>query len=96
MFVALAAPALGQDRSALVDEGQRAFMRNGCYGCHTIGRRGTPIAPDLSHVGAKYGAEYIAHWLRDPRAVRPSGHMPMLELADEEIRALAAFLAAQQ
>jgi cytochrome c oxidase subunit II len=96
MFVALAVPAWAQDRSALVEEGQRAFMRNGCYGCHTVGRLGTPIAADLSHMGAKYRPEYIARWLRDPSYLRPSAHMPRLELTDDDIRTLAAFLAAQQ
>ena len=34
--------------------------------------------------------------LRDPSSVRPSAHMPTLELSEDDIRALAEFLAAQQ
>jgi cytochrome c oxidase subunit 2 len=96
MPLAAVSPAGAQDASPLVEEGQRAFMRNGCHGCHTVGRVGTPLAPDLSHIGARYRPEYLVRWLRDPRSVRPSAHMPMLELTDAEIRALAAYLAAQQ
>ena len=82
--------------SALIDEGQRAFMEQGCYGCHTVGKVGTPIGPDLSHVGAKYRAEYLARWLRDPSYLRPSTHMPTLELTDDDIRSIAAFLASRE
>jgi cbb3-type cytochrome oxidase cytochrome c subunit len=57
---------------------------------------GTPIGPDLSHVGGKYRPEYLARWLRDPSYLRPSAHMPALELNEADIRALAAYLAAQQ
>jgi cytochrome c oxidase subunit II len=88
------AGALAQDR--LVEEGRHAFVRNGCHGCHTVRGVGTPIAPDLSRVGAKYRAEYLARWLRDPSYLRPSTHMPAIELTEADIAALAAFLAAQQ
>lgn len=91
------APAVSaQDGAALVEQGRQAFMRNGCYGCHTVGRMGTPLAYDLTHVGAKYRPEYLERWLRDPSYLRPSAHMPALELSEADIRAVAAFLAAQQ
>jgi cbb3-type cytochrome oxidase cytochrome c subunit len=85
-----------QQPSALVEDGRQAFVRNGCYGCHTVGRMGTPVARDLTHVGAKYDAPYFVQWLRDPSHVRPSTHMPPIELTEADIDALAAFLAAQR
>ena len=85
-----------QESGALAEKGRRAFVRNGCYGCHTVGRMGTPVARDLTHVGAKYNAPYIASWLRDPSHIRPSTHMPAIELTDADIEALASFLAAQR
>ena len=90
-----AVTAVAQNRE-LVETGRSTFIKQGCHGCHTIGKIGTPIGPDLSHVGAKYRAEYLARWLRDPTYLRPSTHMPAIELTEEDIRALAAFLAAQQ
>ena len=95
LLAAVAGPVAAQD-AALVEEGERAFRRQGCYGCHTVGKMGTPIAPDLSHVGAKYKPSYLERWLRDPSYLRPSAHMPALELTEAEIRALAVFLAAQE
>ena len=88
--------ASGQDRAALIDAGGAAFRRVGCANCHTVRGVGTGIASDLSHVGAKYGAAYLERWLRDPSEVRPAGHMPSLELTDDDIRALVAYLAAQR
>jgi cytochrome c553 len=75
-----------------VDQGQRYFMDIGCYGCHTVGKMGTPIGPDLSRVGSKYSRVYLERWLRDPSAQRPSAHMPTLELSEEQVKAVAAFL----
>ena len=77
---------------AVVARGEAAFKTNGCYGCHMIGKFGTPIGPDLSTVGRKYAPDYLARWLRDPAMQRPSAHMPALELTDADIRALAAYL----
>lgn len=78
--------------SAVVERGEAAFKSNGCYGCHLIGKFGTPIGPDLSHVGRKYPPEYLARWLRDPAQQRPSAHMPALELTEADVQALAAYL----
>lgn len=69
------------------------FFAQGCYGCHRIGVAGTPIAHDLSHVGTKYTEAQLARWLREPASQKPAAHMPRLALTDEEIRALAAYLA---
>ncbi len=88
--------AQAQERDAVVAEGERLFRVQGCYGCHTIGRLGTPIGPDLSRVGLKYSRAYLAHWLGDPAAQRPSAHMPKLELNPAEIEALAAYLATRR
>lgn len=93
---AAAVSAQDRNRAALVEEGRQAFMRNGCYGCHTVGRVGTPMARDLTHVGAKYRPEYLEKWLRDPSYLRPSTHMPAIELNEADIQSLAAFLAAQE
>jgi cytochrome c oxidase subunit 2 len=84
--------AAAQERDA-VAPGQRVFREQGCYGCHLIGKFGTAIGPDLSHVGAKYSQAYLARWLRDPQAQRPTAHMPKLELTPAEVEALAAYLA---
>ena len=75
-----------------VEAGRRLFTESGCHGCHTVGAMGTPIGPALTRVGAKWGLDEIERWLRDPSAQRPRAHMPKLELTEEQIRALGAYL----
>lgn len=77
---------------ALVARGQGVFRDQGCYGCHTVGKTGTPIATDLSRIGAKHDEAYLGRWLRDPAQQKPRQHMPKLQLTDAEVKALAAYL----
>ena len=86
------AAAAAQPGDAMVERGRAVFKNNGCHGCHTLDKFGTPIGPDLSHVGARYSAAYLARWLRDPAQQRPSAHMPALELTDADVEALARYL----
>jgi mono/diheme cytochrome c family protein len=80
-------------REALVAQGLQVFADKGCYGCHTIGAAGTPIAPDLRGAAARYPEATLARWLRDPSAQEPTRHMPNLQLNEAEANALAAYLA---
>ena len=76
------------------EQGRLEFMSQGCHGCHTVQglKMGTPIGPDLSHVGVKYSESYLRKWLRDPARQRPAAHMPMLELTEPQIFALGAII----
>jgi mono/diheme cytochrome c family protein len=88
-----AATAGGQETATAVSQGQRIYNEQGCYGCHTMGKSGTMIAPDLSHIGAKYTEEYLRGWLREPQEQKPRAHMPKIQMPEAEARALAAYLA---
>lgn len=77
--------------------GRILFQAKGCVVCHThvegrLGYQGltTDVGPNLT--GTKLPAEYIETWLADPSAVKPETEMPNLELSQQEIEALAAFL----
>lgn len=91
LMLLLAAGAEAQD-GTLVARGQGVFKDQGCYGCHTVGKTGTPIATDLSRIGAKHDEAYLGRWLRDPSQQKPRQHMPKLQLTDAEVKALAAYL----
>ena len=88
-----AAAASGQDGTALASQGKRLFTEQGCYGCHTVGKMGTPIANDLSQVGAKHTESYLRQWLREPQQEKPRAHMPKIQMTEADARALAAYLA---
>lgn len=90
-----AASAIAASASAQEDIGERGravFMKNGCHGCHAVGKMGSPIGPDLSRIGFKYRPEYVRQWLRDPSSVRDTAHMPKLELTEADIDVLARYL----
>lgn len=74
-----------------VQSGREIFLTQ-CYGCHTLGGAGTPIAPDLSHIGARLSREDIERRLRDPRTHKPDARMPKLDLSEAEVQALATYL----
>ncbi|HBH01942.1 MAG: hypothetical protein A2W08_06030 [Candidatus Rokubacteria bacterium RBG_16_73_20] len=82
----LPAPARG------IEAGRRLFMESGCHGCHTLGAMGTPIGPSLTGLGARWSRDEIERWLRDPSARRPRAHMPRLELSEDQVQALGAYL----
>ena len=77
----------------MIARGRTLFTEKGCYGCHTVGSTGTPIAPDLRRAATRYPEATLARWLRDPSAQEPTRHMPNLELSEAEAGALAAYLA---
>ena len=89
----LAVAASGQSESNPVSQGKRVFAEQGCYGCHMVGKAGTPIGPDLSHMGSKYSEKSLQFWLNEPQQQKPTAHMPKIDLTEAEVRALAAYLA---
>ena len=54
------------------------YERAGCYACHTTaGFQGLrKPGPNLTRIAAKLDEEWVANWIRDPRAVKPSTWMP--------------------
>jgi cytochrome c2 len=71
------------------------FQTKGCVTCHQhadVSYEGMQvnIGPNLTR--PKVTPEFLRMWLSDPAQVRPETKMPNLELADEEIEALIAFL----
>ena len=93
LFVAATTALAQQPGSTVQERGQAAFKNQGCYGCHLIGKFGSPIGPDLSHIGRKYSEAELSRWLRDPAQQRPNAHMPVLELSNDDVKSLAAYLA---
>ena len=83
--------------------GAQLFARSACIACHTI--EGTTakgrIGPNLTHFGGRQmiaaelmanTPENLARWLRDPPAVKPGALMPPLNLKEDQIADLVAYL----
>jgi cytochrome c2 len=76
--------------------GRALFSAKGCISCHRHGAiagsgafAGSDV-PDLSTY--RWNDDYLRAWLKDPSAIRPNTPMPNLELKQDEIEALIAFL----
>jgi cytochrome c oxidase subunit II len=97
VLILVLVPAILGVRSGSTAErtpGEKIFFDQGCHGCHTVGKAGTPIGPDLSRIGAKRSRAYLIGWLKDPAAQTPRAHMPRIQLSNTEIEQLAAYLSA--
>ena len=91
---------VGEDPDAVA--GQGLFRAKGCASCHAIkGFAAGEIGPDLTHLqqrevfaGAIFelNEKNLRAWLRDPPAEKPGSIMPNLELTEEEITLLIAYL----
>ncbi|HEX2184413.1 MAG TPA: cytochrome c oxidase subunit II [Chloroflexota bacterium] len=101
-FSATPTAGAGADAS-LVARGAQLFSTGACITCHTL--RGTPAqartGPDLTHFGSRQTIaantlpntpENLRRWLRNPQAVKPGNLMPNLNLSDQDVEALAAYL----
>jgi mono/diheme cytochrome c family protein len=91
-----APPAASQaPAESRVARGATLFVNKGCITCHThgaIGYQGVTInvGPDLS--AYRNDELFLRTWLKDPAALRPNTTMPNLQLSEEEIETLIAFL----
>ncbi len=101
-LAAEAAPA-GAPSSVDAAEGRTRFTQLTCVNCHAI--RGVheqqPYAPDLTHVGSRtmLAGERLRNtpndmreWLHEPNIVKPNCLMPNLNLSNQDLNALAAYL----
>src|SRR5206468_10570940 len=66
-----------------------------CIGCHKSDLRflSGRAAPNLSSVGSRVSANWMFHWLEDPRHFRSSATMPSLLRTEQERADVAAYLA---
>ena len=73
--------------------GKNLYNQNRCDLCHRIGGQGGVIGPDLSKVGGKYDAQWLAKKIKDPKSLNPTTQMPAYpQLSADEVQSLAAFL----
>lgn len=82
-----------------VETGRRLFLAKGCVMCHSHNRAesnewNVNIGPGLSNYSNS--EEFLHSWLKDPSAVRENAAMPQLELKEQEILDLIAFINARE
>src|SRR6267142_348906 len=81
-------------------KGQKLVETIGCKGCHGFadGEFTTPLGkskdlvPNLKDISTKVGAQWIYHWIKNPRGFSPDTRMPSLRLSDDEALSITTYL----
>jgi cytochrome c oxidase subunit II len=86
-----------------VSQGQQIFETTACINCHTVA--GTPangrFGPDLTHLmsrdtiaagAADNTPDNLRRWILNPDAIKPGSLMPAMQLSDQDLVALTAYL----
>jgi len=90
--------APGNSSISPIELGRQLFIAKGCITCH-VNMKAEMIsnhwtidmgAPNLSAYSADAG--YLEKWLSKPSAIKPAAQMPDLNLSENEIQALVAFI----
>src|SRR5262249_17950191 len=88
---ALSAPAT-VTLDPLAAEGKKIYEGESCDACHGANGVGTDASTKLVGFGSKKSAEEIANMLRHPTKEMVDGEMPSVNLSDEQLKALVAYL----
>ncbi len=92
-LVSLAAPArLRAQNAAEVAKGKDLFKTGKCSVCHKVGSTGGKLGPDLSNEGNKREADWLEHYLPNPKSLNPKNVMPPVKLKEADLKALIAYL----
>jgi cytochrome c oxidase subunit II len=91
-----------QDSS--VADGRRVFETQACMNCHAV--RGSAatgrFGPDLTHLASRdtlasgivpNTKENLRQWIKDPDSFKPGSLMPAMQLSDQQLDQLTAYLA---
>lgn len=70
-------PGFPNDKVAQVKD---LMLSKGCLNCHTLGKGGGKIGPDLTDVGSRRSADWLRRWIRDPKAMPATQRGPNLWL----------------
>jgi cytochrome c oxidase subunit 2 len=87
-----------------VSAGRRIFEATSCINCHTIAgtRANGRFGPDLTHVMSRdtlasgvidNTPHNLRRWIRNPDDIKPGSRMPAMNLNDQELDAMTAYLA---
>jgi ubiquinol-cytochrome c reductase cytochrome b subunit len=77
-------------------KGEQLYQKLRCAGCHKLNGIGGTTGPDLSTVGSFRSGEWLITHFRNPQAVAPGFKMPVFEVNEDELNALAAYLLRQR
>ncbi len=88
--------ATGAPTKAVIEEGKKVYMVNGCKACHVIGDdKGGKTGPELTHVARTRKPEWMSAQVRDPKKFDPKSTMPAYgtdKINGKQIKSLVAYM----
>lgn len=72
--------------------GRRLYGELNCAYCHSAGGKGGSVGPALDQAAGRKDEDWLIRHFRDPQSLSPGSPMPKLNLLEDEIRALVAYL----
>jgi mono/diheme cytochrome c family protein len=92
----LSSASLVAANAALADpvaaKGKAIFEAQSCNACHGDGGVGTSAAPALVGIAAKFPPDRVAELLKRPTTKMTGGGMPAIDLPQDDLKALVAYL----
>jgi ubiquinol-cytochrome c reductase cytochrome b subunit len=82
----------GAPTSPLAGKGQSLFTAQGCNACHGENGAGTAAAPKLTGIGNKYDSAKLDSLLKSPTSAMQLGGMTPVDLKQEDLDALVAYV----
>jgi mono/diheme cytochrome c family protein len=95
--------AAWEKRPDLIDQGETRFRQMFCTTCHSLAVTragetkliGGDIGPELTKVGSKVDADWLAAWLRNPQSYLPHAEMPRYQWSDQDLYVVTRYIAAK-
>jgi mono/diheme cytochrome c family protein len=78
--------------SAATEAGKIYKLELGCNACHRRDGPGGMVGPDLTGLGQRLKAHWVARWIDNPQAFRAKTLMPNFGLSHEDAKQLAEYL----
>ena len=92
--------AAWEKRPDLIDQGETRFRQMFCTTCHSLSVTragetkliGGDIGPELTKVGSKVNADWLAAWLRNPQSYLPHSKMPRYQWSDQDLYLITQYV----
>lgn len=85
--------AWAQGGVGLRTRGEQVYADKKCAMCHSIKGKGGKSGGDLTDVGAKRDVAWLKQFTKNPKSVMPNAKMPSFRGSEEELDAVAAYMA---
>ncbi len=85
--------ASSDEEAQLTGRGKQLyFNKYGCNACHSVGKTGGQVGPELDRAGFRLNPSWVYRWIKYPQSMKPETKMPNLGISDDDAKAIMMFL----